>query len=298
MGMTILITGATGRTASHLTKRLLESGSRVRALVRSHERAKTTFGDLPAVAAARLEVVAGDFADGQLLDRAFDGIDRVFLALGTSPQQIALEKALIDAAARARVRQAVRLSVLGSDPAAGWEVARRHGELDAHLAATGVPHTVLRPAWFASNLLGSARPIASSDRFFGLVPTGRIAIIDARDLADAAHAVLADASLHDARYDLTGPEALTLAGVAARFSAVLGRPIAYVPVDEGTLRLGLAKSGIAAWLVDIIVGIERAMEAGDHATVTPDLERLLGRPARTLDDFLRDHQAAFVARAA
>jgi uncharacterized protein YbjT (DUF2867 family) len=292
--MTILITGATGRTASHLTKRLLETGSRVRALVRNPERARTMFGG----AGAHLEVVAGDFADQQLLDRAFDGVDRVFLALGTSPQQIGLEKALIDAAARARVQQAVRLSVLGSDPAAGWEVARRHGELDAYLAATGIPHTVLRPSWFVSNLLASARPIASADRWFGLVPTNRIAMIDTRDLADAAHVVLGDASLQDARYDLTGSDALTLAGVAARLSAVLGRTITYVPVDEGTLRQGLAKGGIPPFLVDIIIGIEHAMQAGEHATVTPDLERLLGRPARPIDDFIRDHRAAFAAQAA
>ncbi|AOK30001.1 hypothetical protein AQ611_11775 [Burkholderia singularis] len=291
--MTILITGATGRTASHLTKRLLESGARVRALVRNPAKAKVVFADVPPDAADRLEIVDGDFGDVQLLQRAFDGVGSVFLALGTSTQQIAFEKALIDAAAHARVGQVVRLSVLGASQQGGYEVARRHGELDDYLAASGVAHTLLRPAYFMSNLLFAAASIASAGRWYGLVPSARIAMIDTRDVADAAHAVLGDPARQNVSYDLTGPASLTFAEVAGRFTALLGRPIQYVPIDEATMRQGYAKRGVPDWLADIALGIEHAMQAGRHAALTPALERLIGRPARSIDDFIRDHQSAF-----
>ncbi|MFT3695891.1 MAG: NmrA family NAD(P)-binding protein [Kofleriaceae bacterium] len=294
----ILVTGATGRTASHLARRLLSSGSQVRALVRNPEKAKVMFADLPTSSLDRLEVIAGDFGDAELLKRGFDAVDGVFLALGTSMQQVALEKTLVDAAARARVRQVVRLSVLGAHRDGGYEVARRHGELDDYVAATGIPHTLLRAAWFTSNLLLSAGSIANTDHWYGLVPNGRIAMIDTRDVADAAHAVFNNASLQNARYELTGPVALTLTEVAALFSVLLGRPISYVPIDEASLRQGFAKRGAPAWLVDIAVGIEQAMESGSHATVTPDLGRLLGGPLRPVDDFIRDHHASFVKQVA
>jgi uncharacterized protein YbjT (DUF2867 family) len=187
--MNVLVIGATGNVGSYLTKRLREERVPVRALVRSSDKALTIFPDAND-AGRPLEIVSGAFDDPAVLHRAFDGVDAAFLALGTSPRQVALEKGLIDAAARAHLKQLVRQSVLRQNVQATYEIARLHGELDAYVAASGVPHTDLRPAYFTSNLLAAAPSIASSDRWYGTAPTGRIAMCDPRDVGDAAAVVL------------------------------------------------------------------------------------------------------------
>jgi uncharacterized protein YbjT (DUF2867 family) len=290
--MKTLVIGATGRVAGALTRRLASDGVSVRALVRNREKATAAFG-------ATIEIVEGAFDDRSVLARAFEDVDLAFLALGTSREQVALEKAVIDGAKYADVPQLVRLSVLGADGArdtAFYEVARRHGELDAHLAASGVPHTVLRPSYFMSNLLSRAPLIAANDRWFGATPTGRASMIDTRDIADAAAHVIQDKALHNAAYDLTGAQALGFSYVAEALSNVLRRKISYVALDETTLRNNLA-ARVPAWLADIAVGIDLAIEAGLQDRVTDTLERLTGSAPRTLANFIRDNKAAFSAAA-
>jgi uncharacterized protein YbjT (DUF2867 family) len=291
--MAVLVIGATGRVASHLTRKLLATDVSVRALVRNRDKATAGFASAPG--GTKLDVVAGAFDDAAVLRRALDGIDTVFLALGTSLEQITLEKGLIDAAARAKVGQIVRLSVLGADAGANYEVGRRHGELDDYLVASGVPNTRLRPAYFSSNLLLAAASIVSANRWFGSAPDGRIAIIDTRDVSDAAATVIRNPALQNATYDLTGPSALTFPEVADLFTKVLDHRVSYVPVDQATLRQGYAGRGVPDWLTDIALGIDRAMQSGSHAVVTRDLAPLLGEPPRTVEDFIRDHRAAFLA---
>jgi uncharacterized protein YbjT (DUF2867 family) len=293
--MQVLVIGATGRVGSHLTRRLREERVPVRALIRSRDKALTVFPDADDTARG-LEIVSGAFDDPAVLDRAFDGVDAAFLALGTSPQQVALEKGLIDAAARARLKQLVRLSVIDQNVRATYEIARRHGELDAYVAASGVPHTDLRPAYFTSNFLAAAPSIASSDRWYGTAPSGRIAMCDPRDVGDAAAVVLQKPSAQNTAYDLTGPAALTFPEVAAHFTGILGRPISYVPVDEATLRKGYATRGMPDWLTDIVLGLDAAMQAGAHARTSDAFQKLTGKAPRSVDDFIRDHAAAYTPR--
>jgi uncharacterized protein YbjT (DUF2867 family) len=189
--------------------------------------------------------------------------------------------------------------VLGADKTrdtAFYEVARRHGELDAYLAASGVPHTILRPSYFMGNFLTRAPMIASSDRWFGAAPTGRVSMIDTRDIAAAAARIIQDKTLHNAAYDLTGAEALGFSDVAEALSKALGRKISYVALDEATLRGNMA-ARVPAWLADIAVGIDLAIEAGLQSRVTDTFERLTGSAPRSLANFVRDNKAAFSAAA-
>jgi uncharacterized protein YbjT (DUF2867 family) len=290
--MKTLVIGATGRVAGALASRLAEEGTSVRALVRDREKAAAALGDA-------IEIVDGAFDDRSVLARAFADVDSVFLALGTSQEQVALEKGLIDGAKLAGVPQLVRLSVLGADKArdtAFYEVARRHGELDAYLAASGVPHTILRPSYFMSNFLTRAPMIAGNDRWFGAAPTGRVSMIDTRDVADAAACILQKKELQNAAYELTGAEALGFPDVAETFSKILGRKISYVALDDATLRSNMA-ARVPAWLADIAVGIDLAIEAGLQSRVTDTFESLTGSAPRSLGNFIRDHKTAFSAAA-
>src|SRR5258708_9861263 len=288
--MKVLVIGATGRVASHLTRQLLSAGIAVRIFVRNGAKAKTA---LVGQGKAQVEIVEGPFDDKATLRRAFDGVELACQALGTSPLQVSLEKGLIDAAARMRVGHIVRLSIMGADRHTIYEVGRVHGELDAYLAASGVPHTLLRPTYYTTNLLAAAASIASEDRWYGIAPTARVALIDPRDVAEAGAAAIRKPELRNEPIDITGLEALTFPEMAERLSALPGRTIPFIAVEEPSIRRAMAARTIPEWKVDIAIGIEKAMEAGLHAGMTSGLRAITGKAPRTVDEFIREHRVAF-----
>src|SRR5438105_1250174 len=68
-GMKIALTGATGHVGANLSRKLLEEGHQVRALVRNERLG------LDGVA---VEVCAGDLGDRESLERAFQGVEVVY----------------------------------------------------------------------------------------------------------------------------------------------------------------------------------------------------------------------------
>src|SRR6478735_2658818 len=68
--MKILVTGATGKVGSRLSRRLAENGNQVRALVRDATRGAPLRAD-------RIELVEGDLLQAASLDAAVRGVDAV-----------------------------------------------------------------------------------------------------------------------------------------------------------------------------------------------------------------------------
>ncbi len=123
----ILVTGATGTIGGHLVARLCEQGVRTRALVRSPEKADALRG-------FGCETSLGSFEDPASLEKALNGVTRVFLASPSSPQQVDLERNLVEAARRRRgAVHVVKLAAAGVDrgpshAAAGAEPPAGGGE--------------------------------------------------------------------------------------------------------------------------------------------------------------------------
>ena len=91
---------------------------------------------------------------------------------------------------------------------------------------------------------------------------------------------------------MTGPEALSYADVAAKLTAAMGRQISYVAAPDEAVRQALLGAGLTEWLTDALVGLyqeyRRSGTDGYAAQVADTVERLAARPARTLDDLLRE----------
>jgi uncharacterized protein YbjT (DUF2867 family) len=278
--MTILVTGATGTVGSHVVRTLAGRGEPVRAFVRDRDRAATLLG--PAV----------DLADGDLA-AALSGCDRVFLACGNVPEQIAFETAVVEAAAAAGVTRVVKLSGPAAAVGSPRIFERWHGEIERHLAASGVPHVMLRPRTYMTNLLAYAGTIARTGMIFAPAGSAAISFVDPRDVAEAAAECLTGAG-HDGRtYTLTGPEAITYEQVAKEISAAAGRPVTYVSVSDAEAREAMVAEGLPPMVADAIVGIFADQRTGSMADTTDDLRTLLGRPPRTMATFAGDHVRAF-----
>jgi uncharacterized protein YbjT (DUF2867 family) len=135
--------------------------------------------------------------------------------------------------------------------------------------------------------------VADQGVLYGMFGEGRVAFIDARDIAAVAAELLTNPGHQGASYTLTGPEALSAAEVAERLSAATGRQVRSVDLGPDGYRQALAGAGMPGWLVDGVVESNTMLAAGHGATVTNEVARLTGRPPRTFAQFAADHQAAF-----
>jgi uncharacterized protein YbjT (DUF2867 family) len=282
----ILVTGATGHVGSELVRLLAEQGAPARALVHSPDKAAP-------IQHLGLETALGDYEQPDALDVAMKGCDQLFLLSPPSPRQPQQEQHVIDAARRAGVEHVVKQSVPWAGPDAPLVFCRWHGQVEQHLAQSGLAYTLLRPSSFMQNFLMSAQQVADQGVLYGMFGEGRVAFIDARDIAAVAAELLTNPGYQGASYSPTGPEALSAAEVAERLSAATGRQVRSVDLGPDGYRQALAGAGMPGWLVDGVVESNTMLAAGHAATVTNEVARLTGRPPRAFAQFAADHQAAF-----
>ena len=283
----ILVTGATGKVGSELVRLLAEQGAPARALIHTPDKAAP-------IQRLGLETAVGDFGKPDTLDAAMTGCDQLFLLSPPNPRQPEQEQHVIDAAKRAGVAHVVKQSVpWADDPDTKLVFSRWHGQIEQHLAQSGLAYTLLRPNNFMQNFLMSAQPVAEQGMLYGMTGEGRVAFIDTRDVAAVAAEVLTSPGHQGTSYTLTGPEALTAAEVAERLSAATGRQVRYVDLGPDAFRQALAGAGLPGWLVDGVVEGNTMLAAGHAATVTDQVAKVTGRSPRTFAEFAADHRPAF-----
>jgi uncharacterized protein YbjT (DUF2867 family) len=272
----VLVIGASGELGGRVARSLVGRGIAVRAMARR--------AGVPMPEGA--EVVRADLDDPVSLLDACAGVQRMFLVSSPSADQIALETNAIAAAEHAGIEHVVKVSNL---PVVGLDTGLHgnHRAIERRLAESPVSATVLQPSFFASVL---RRQIDLLRRGRFVLPTagGRIAWIDPRDIAEVAAAVLAASDPPIGPLRLTGPEALNAVELVARITAVTDREIELLQPPLAKWESGLVASGMDAWLAESTVQLYEAVARGALADVSPDVERVLGRAPRRLDEWLRD----------
>lgn len=274
--MPILVTGATGTVGGSVVRRLVAAGQEVRALTRT-----PAAGRLP----AGVEVVAGDFTDPSSLVPALRGVERVHLVSmeGDGP-------AIVDALVEAGVR---RLTHLGhddpgradDDPLESW-----HRVFRKAIDASGLEWTHVFPGEFMANV----REWAPSIRAEGVVraPFGdwNSAMVHEDDIA----AVVVKALLEDRHagqtYRPTGPEPVRRRDAARMIGEAIGREVRFVELTPEQARehwREVYPPEVVEWF------LEMGDASGDIGWVSPDVERVLGRPGLTFARWARDHAADF-----
>jgi uncharacterized protein YbjT (DUF2867 family) len=285
MSRTILVTGATGGVSSRLIQELLASKAdvRLRALVRSPQKAG------PLIASG-VDTVVADLDEPESLPPAFEGVDDLWLLTPPGPRAPENNMNATWAARSAGVKRVVRLSAIGAAHDAPTRNGRLHALSDAELQASGLRWTILRPHFFMQNLLGFAPGIAASGNFYLNTAQGRLGLIDTRDVAATAAAVLLDDSKrHDGQiYTPTGPRSLTLSEVAEELARVLDRPVRFVSVPDEAVRAGSIQAGLTPWLAGMMVEYGRAYGANWGDFTTSHVKDVTGKEARSLTDFARD----------
>jgi NAD(P)H dehydrogenase (quinone) len=286
--MTTAVIGATGRVGRVVVDRLLADQQRVIALVRDGRKATDLFGspaglDVREIALDRPTEVAAGLAEA----------NTVFVAMGSIGEEGVLQRVAIQAAAASPIDQFVRLGVLNASPTSLGINQRAHWSIDSTAKAAGVPYTTLRPAIFSATLLLGATEVQASNVWTGLAGTGRVALIDHRDVADVAARILTDPTTWGRHPDLTGPEQFSWPQAMELLSHELGEPVTFQTTTELRLIRRLIDAGVAPGQAELIVAREWAVIAGENERTTTEVRALTGHEPRTVANFLSENRAAF-----
>lgn len=288
----IAITGASGQYGRIATQGLIDQG-RARELILM-SRAPEKLADF---AAQGCEVRQGDYDQPESMVAAMAGADRLLLISGTRVgARVAQHQAAVDAARAAGVGHVVYTSFIGiDDPANPAEVRHDHIETERLIRASGLDFTFLRDAHYADAMIVMAGPgVMASGQWISNAGAGREAMVWREDCALCAVAVLAGEGHVGQTYDITGPELQSFAEVTALMAEVTGTALEYVAVDDDTQyamfdAMGIPRrpvddqyvSGIP-WNSDDMVSFGRAIREGFLEICSGDVQRLLGRPPRSV----------------
>jgi len=278
----ILVTTA-GKVGFETVRLLRERDVPVRVLVRDPAKAA-------ALAEAGAEIAKGDLDVPAAIDDAMTGVSAVVLV---SPAVPAQELNVVASAARAGTGHVVKAT---SKASADSPIARRRWqvEIEAGLAASGIPHTLLRSNAYMQNVLALARAIAKTSSFGSAAGKGRSGLVDARDVAAVAAEIAASPAAHAGQtYWLTGPGLISNYDVAAVLSKLLGRTITYreLTIEENTETM--IRAGVPEQIAQMNAQAFSLAAGGDAEWLTEDVPSLLGRPARSFQHFANDYAAAF-----
>jgi uncharacterized protein YbjT (DUF2867 family)/predicted SnoaL-like aldol condensation-catalyzing enzyme len=270
----ILVTGASGTVGTAVINELSKTGKPFKPMVRAQ-------GDLE-------DAVVCDFADKASLKRAFEGITTIFLVCSPIRELVELESNVIEAAKEAGVRHIVLNSALG---AADWPKSfpSWHRKVEEKLKSSGLSYTILRPNSFMQNITAFLAPsIRAQGAFYAASGNAKYSLIDVRDVGAAAATILTSPEAHAGKiYELNGPEAVTYGEVAARIHGQ------FVDIPEQAQRKAMLDMGMPDWQVTALLELQQYYVNGQGGELDDVLRTLLGRPPRTLDEFLTEFEPSF-----
>jgi uncharacterized protein YbjT (DUF2867 family) len=296
-----LITGAgggTGGVSRLVIEQLRGRGERVRAFVHRDDDRAHPLRELGA------EVVVGDLTDPRNVVDAMTGVDRMFFSMSVSPDYLQAT-AVVAAAAleHGRLEVIVNMSqmTVSQMTLTSTEESpqhRLHFLAEHVLNWSGVPVVHIRPTTFLDNPLFTWLAVPSlRQRNVLALPfgTGRTSPIAASDVARVVSTVLVDPAdrIGDV-YELTGPASLDIDGLAAQYARALHRPITGTDIPHDTwVEEVLKPLGLPAHVQQHIATMARLHRAGRYDRATGDVEKVTGRPALTVEQYIAENPELF-----
>jgi len=292
MSDTLLVTGAAGQLGQAVVSHLLETykvaPANLIAATRSPEK-------LSALAAKGVVTRKADFDDAASLDAAFAGVDRLLIistdSLDTPGKRLTQHKAAIEAAKKAGVKHILYTSMPSPDKSL-VTFAPDHLGTEEAIKASGIGYTILRDAWYLDNFMMSLPHNLQGGKWYTASAGGKAPYISREDCALAIAAALASGSTESKTYTLTGSTSYSIKDVASTVSAVTGRPLEVIDVNDEQLAGGMTGAGLPKFLVDMLVSADANIRAGYFDALTSDFTTLTGKQPQTLRSFFEDRKAA------
>ncbi|CCV14631.1 SDR family oxidoreductase [Mesorhizobium sp. STM 4661] len=294
MTETLLVTGASGQLGRGVIHHLLDTLKIPPQRIIAATRNPANLADL---AARGVAIRTADFDDTASLASAFKGADRV-LIISTGEIDLVHGKRLkqhqnaVAAARQADVSHLLYTSMPNPEPISPVLFAGDHHGTEQAIKASGIPYTIFRNGWYQENLFMSLPHAIASGHWYTSAAEGRIAHGARDDMAAAIAASLASGASESKTYTLTGPQAYTVAEIAALVTEVTGKPLEVIQLPDEALTEGVKAAGIPEDFARIIVSFDANTRSGRINMVTDAIETLSGKKPQSLKQFLEANKTA------
>lgn len=270
----IAVTGATGALGGRIARLLDDRDIPTRLIVRNPNKAPKL---------KHAEVARATFVDQEALRSAVKDIDTVFFVSGfEAADRVEQHKSAIDAFVEAGVQRVVYTSFVNCSADSTFTYARDHFHTEQHMETSGLPFVALRDNFYADMVPrlvkdGEIRGPAGSGRF---APVARI------DVADVAVAMLTDPRAPTGRFDVTGPELVTMEQAADVLTHVTGRTVTFVDETLQEAYASRARFDVPQFEIEGWVTSYSAIAAGEFEVLSDTVERFAGHPPMALKVYL------------
>lgn len=276
--MTVAITGVTGKLGGQLALELSQAGQSARLLARRPEAVTV----LP-----HTTIHEAYYDKSQTTIEALSGADVLFMVSARESQdRVDEHKALIDAAKAAGVGHIIYTSFFNPRPDSTFTLARDHAATENYIKAQGFTYTFIRDNFYMNFFIDLAKEYGEIK---GPAGRGKVSAVFREDVASVASTVLQNPTAYENQVlDMTGPQSLSLAEIADTISKAWGKTITYVEETIPEAYESRKAWPAEQWEYDSWVSTYTAIEKGELEAVSNDVEKVLGRKATSLADYLKE----------
>ena len=273
----IAVTGVTGNLGGMVSRLCKENGIKVRNLARNKEKAeKMGFSD----------VFKSSYDKSEDTIKSLEGIDVLFMVSGSeNPDRVQQHKDFIDSAKTAGVSHIVYLSFYNASKNSIFTLGRDHYATEEHIKENGFKYTFLRDNFYVDFFVDMCREYGEIK---GPAGNGKVSAVVRSDVSEVAAKILENPEKWENQtLNMTGPEELTMEEITKLASKYLRKEIKYIPetVDEAYESRKIWKA--EQWEYDSWVSTYTAIAEGEQAGVSNDIEKVLGRKATSLTEYLK-----------
>ncbi len=273
-----VVTGVSGRTGAAAARALLNTGKRVRVVVRDKEKGKI-WEDQGA------EVAIADITDTSSLYNALSGADGAYIV---SPPQYSLDnlfaqadsmaRSIAEAATKAQLPKLVALSSIGAEQSSGTGWIAMNRLLEQHLSRTGIPMTFLRAAYFMENwsLLAQIATTQGELPSFLAPLNQKFPMIATEDIGRIAAKALCENWIGTRIIELEGPAMYSPNEVAMYLTQALGKTIKPISIPESNWLQSISGQGFSTAAITGFIEMTQGLNSGHITFNNSNIDRRQG----------------------
>jgi len=273
----IAVTGVTGNLGGMVSRLCKKNGIEVRNLARNVGKAeKLGFSN----------VFKSSYDKSEDTVKTLEGIEVLFMVSGSeNPNRVQQHKDFIDVAKVAGVSDVIYLSFYNASKNSIFTLGRDHYATEEYIKENGFKYTFLRDNFYADFFVDLCREYGEIK---GPAGNGKVSAVVRSDVSEVAAKILENpGKWENQTLNMTGPEELSMTEIVKAVNEYFGKEIKYIEetVEEAYESRKIWKA--EQWEYDSWVSTYTAIAENEQSGISNDIEKVLGRKATSLAEYLK-----------